>query len=126
MKAVDYFFIMSVVFFTAVVTASICSSAEADTLTHQEVFKLSDDTINDMFSDPVRYRPVFREIMKSQELYQEVCLELATSIIDMSEEQYYRYNDCREYFRKILGISLDDAIDIRNNVNQQDQGTTSP
>lgn len=126
MKAVDYFFIISVVFFTVVVTASLCSSAEADALTHQEVFKLSDDTINDMFSDPVRYRPVFREIMKSQELYQEVCLELATSIIDMSEEQYYRYNDCRKYFREILGLSLDDVIDIRNNVNQQDQGTSSP
>ena len=81
---------------------------EADALTHQQVFKLSDDTVHDMFSDPVKYRPVFREILKSQELYQEVCLELADSMNDMSEEQYHRYNDC-QYFREIVGITLDDA-----------------
>lgn len=112
MKLVDYFFILSVVFFTAVVTASICSSAEV--MTEEQVFKLTDDTVHDMFSDPVKYRPVFREILKSQELYQEVCLELADSTKDMSEEQYYRYNDCRKYFREVVGITLDDAIDIRN------------
>lgn len=118
MKAVDYFFIASVVFFTVVVTATICTSAEADALTHQQVFKLSDDTVHDMFSDPIKYRPVFVEILKSQELYQEVCLELADSVSDMSEEQYYRYNDCRKYFRETVGITLDDAIDIRNEVEQ--------
>ena len=112
MKAVDYFFIASVVFFTVVVTASICTSAEV--MTKEQVFKLTDDTVHDMFSDPVRYRPVFVEILKSPELYQEVCLELADSVNDMSEEQYFRYNDCRKYFREIVGISLDDAVDLRN------------
>ena len=114
MKAVDYFFIASVVFFTVVVTASICSSAEV--MTEESVFKLSDDTVSDMFSNPTKYRPVFREVLKSDELYQEICLELAGSINDMSEEQYYRYNDCRKYFREIIGISLDEASDIRNKV----------
>jgi hypothetical protein len=118
MKLVDYFFILSVVFFTVVVTASICSSAEV--MTEKQVFKLTDDTVDDMFSNPTKYRPVFREILKSQELYQEICLELANSVDDMSEEQYHRYNDCRKYFREIIGISLDDAIDIRDGVNQQD------
>ena len=124
MKAVDYFFIASVIFFTVVVTASICTSAEV--MTKEQVFKLSNDTVSDMFSDPVKYRPVFVEILKSPELYQEVCLELASNINDMSEEQYFRYNGCRQYFREIVGISLDDAIDIRDEANQQDQGTSSP
>ncbi len=118
MKAVDYFFIISVVFFTVVVTASICSSAEV--FDEESVFKLSDDTVSDMFSNPTKYRPVFREVLKSEELYQEMCLELAEAISDMSEEQYYRYNDCRKYFSEIVGVSLDEAIDIRNEVNQQD------
>jgi len=118
MKAVDYFFIISVVFFTIVVTASICSSAEV--MSEESIFKLSNDTVDDMFSNPTKYRPVFQEVLKSEELYQEMCLELAGSIDDMSEEQYYRYNDCRKYFREMVKISLDDAIDIRNEVNQQD------
>ena len=112
MKAVDYFFIVSVVFFTVVVTASICTSAEV--FDEEHVYKLSEETMHDMFSNPTKYDPVFRQIMKSDQMYREICLELGSEIKDMSEEQYYRYNDCRKYFREIVGISLDDAVDLRN------------
>ena len=72
------------------VTTEIATTNQA-LIDEVQAYRLSKDTLHDMFTDPVKYEPVFQEILKSQELYMEICLELANSIDDMSEEQYHRY-----------------------------------
>lgn len=72
----------------------------------KEAYRLSKDVVHDMFIEPGKYAPVFRELLRSDDLYEEMCHELERDTEMMTEKQFYRWDHCREYFKHFYEVDL--------------------
>ncbi len=74
----------------------------------KEAYRLSKDVVHDMFIEPGKYAPVFRELLRSDDLYEEMCHELERDTQMMTERQFYRWDQCRKYFSDFYGLDLNE------------------
>ena len=72
----------------------------------KEAYRLSKDVVHDMFIEPGKYAPVFRELLRSDDLYEEMCHELERDTELITDKQYFRWDHCREYFKHFYGVDL--------------------
>ena len=72
----------------------------------KEAYRLSKDVVHDMFIEPGKYAPVFRELLRSDDLYEEMCHELERDTELITDKQYFRWDHCREYFKHFYEVDL--------------------